>query len=149
MSKANAANAKPTEVEKVTAKFIKEVQDKGLHTTFEWIQGWMDAVARATLLDEIELNYSDFPTKELKREAHDLFLKEIVARGAESVTNLSTSIGHNYMKQARIAEASRLVSRSHVENNAMRARWDNLFAKAKAVKEGRAEEVAITETVAG
>lgn len=139
-----------TNIETVTQSFIKEIQTKGIVHTFEWIQGWMNNVAAAALEDEASSHEGDMPNKELAREARSLFLEEIVSSGAESITNSSTSMGHNYMKQARVAEASRKLNRQGARTS-INMRWDALHERisaAKAAEKAAAEQASGVEPIA-
>ena len=126
-----ATQSKQPNIDKVTLAFIKDVQDKGIIHAFEWIQGWMDKAAEAKINDDMDNLFGDLP-ENLAHEAKQLHLEEMVVRGTDDVGNISTSIGHNYMKLATLAEAQSILNHEFTQRTSLRKRWDELKLKVDA-----------------
>ena len=127
--------AKPTHVEKLTEVFIAELRERGIVHTFEWMAGWFDRVAQAQLEDELDRMGSDYPTREMRDEATNLHLLQLMSQMAQSATNTSSLPTSNMMRHARLAAVARVFNRNSRSFGGHRQReqgWDALLSRANA-----------------
>lgn len=82
----------------LTAKFLAEVQAKGLATVLEWIDGWYPKVAEARQADYHELHKfgGRYP------EEFQVSIAQRLMQSASSSMNSSSLVGTNLMRQAEI-----------------------------------------------
>ncbi len=110
MSKAAKTTSKPTELERVKAEFLAEIEKRGIVHVFEWMHGWFDTVAAAQIRDEM----ADYLAPHGKdQQAVNLHLMERMMCDARSVSNHSTSASANLMRQARVSVMAQMIDRNY------------------------------------
>jgi hypothetical protein len=89
-------------VDAVQARFIREIEDRGMGHVLEWINSWYAEFASARLDDEIERVLGKHRTN---REGLTLFLTRKLTHEAPTANRHSSQPGANMMQQAIVAEA--------------------------------------------
>lgn len=85
-------------VEKIQEAFLKDLQERGILHVLEWIDGYYDLVAEATIKDKLAM---------IPKEEHAAFLIKLASDNARYANNLSTSQGHNSLKLAEAVASAR------------------------------------------
>ncbi|MCC5612021.1 hypothetical protein LC612_36140 [Nostoc sp. CHAB 5834] len=125
-----------TQVEKVTAEFLAEIQERGLPHVLEWISSWYTKVAKAKLQDDfagIEGRATSAAWKEIQTA-------ELLMYDARSGFNYSTSPGANLMRQARISVLADMLDHSRGEAGFGAVARRNRADKLRALDEAAAKE---------
>lgn len=115
--------------------FVKEINERGLAHVLQWIGVWYDRAAEAEVADDLATVLREHAADP---EARELHLLDRLLPMAESITNYSTSLGHNVYRQAlvgaRSKELNTLMSMDgkdapNVGRTARRNRWEAWRAK--------------------
>lgn len=88
----------------VQANFIKSIEEKGIEHALTWVGGIYRSVAEELLKKEMEEQLGD---RYSIPEARCLYLEAYLADVASRVSNRSTSVGHELMKDAFTSVAAK------------------------------------------
>lgn len=92
-----------TKLAEVQARFIEEVQSKGILSVLQWISGWYASAASARLDDAIQDAMGEH---RYNPEGLQLFLSRELISEAPRVFNKSSQDGANLMQQAYVGEVA-------------------------------------------
>lgn len=123
-------------VDEVTNRFIKEVNEKGMEHVLTWISGWYKQFAAAKLEDRIQdVHGLEKPLKKMSHSDLDairaLVCMEQIPHLASSIDNHSTGQGTNMLNQATLAASVETLNRIH--GYSLRQYRDNIADQARAV----------------
>lgn len=119
-----------TNIERVQAQFIAEIEKNGIVHVLRWVSEWYDKAAGAEVQDEL---FRALGQPDLEPEAKELVLLDRLLPEAESNSSFSTSPGHNLYKQALIAARAREL------NNMLSSAPDSKIPATPASRRGRRE----------
>jgi hypothetical protein len=106
----DATPKKITNLERLKAELLAEIEERGIVHVFEWMHGWFDRVAEAQIRDQM----ADYLAPHGKdQEAINLYLMERMMCEARSVSNHSTSASANLMRQARVSVMAQMIDRNY------------------------------------
>ena len=123
-----------TEVDKVKAAFLAEIEKNGLVRTFEWMSGWFDRVAHAQARDEVDSFLGEHAKDP---QARGLHLAGLVSQLAGGISNQSTLESANMFRRSRLAALATMMQKnyhgygSNVEHS---EKWDAWNAQTEAKK---------------
>lgn len=130
-----------TEVAKVKAAFLAEIEENGLVRTFEWMSGWFDLVAHAQAKDEVN-GYLGEHAKD--PQAKGLHLAGLVSQLAGDISNQNTMESVNMMRRSRLAALATMMQknyRGYGSNFERNETWDAWNAQTEAKKSAPAKKV--------
>lgn len=85
-------------VDKIQETLLKDIKERGIAHVLEWIDGYYDLLAEATIKDRIA---------SLPKEEHPAYLMTLASHTGRYASNHSTSQGHNMFRLAEAVAAAR------------------------------------------
>ena len=134
---ASSVSSDSPHVDRVQADFEAELRKNGVEQTFQWMHIWFDKVARAIVEDELTRVLGDMAQDP---QARALAAMDRMMPLATGISNHSTSVSANLMREAKLAALANIVDYDFGKASGYGSRahrseaWDALRVKRAAPK---------------